>query len=471
MTGIPRRAVLDACRYLDSWFAFQQRHLRIPGVQVAILHDDEVVFDAAYGVSSVETGEPLTTDHVFRIASHSKTFTATYVMQLVERGLVRLDDTVGRWIDELAGVPIGSATVRELLAHASGMVRDGWDGDFWQLFHAFPEADELLRIAGDASAVLPRNERFKYSNIGYSLLGMIVERASGQTYAAYVTEHVIDRLGLGSTTPELDPARVHRYAGGHSSLDHTDVRIPIEHVDTHAMAAATGFASTARDVVRYASAHFLGDDRLLSDDSKRAMQKTEWEVEGSGGGAYGLGFAINTVGGRRLLGHGGGYPGHITRTMFDPVDRLAVSVLTNAIDTPAQQLATAAVAVVNLAVSGTAPEVPAGMDASRFTGCFSTLWGTSDVVDLGGRLYQFTTSAPDPTAVYAELEVVDDHTLRIAKAGGYASPGEVLAYTFADDGTVVSVRGGSANTAYPLDRLRERMAGRSRITLGGGLRD
>jgi hypothetical protein len=237
------------------------------------------------------------------------------------------------------------------------------------------------------------------------------------------------------------------------------------------MAAATGFASTAADVVRYASAHFFGDDRLLSDDSKRLMQKTEWEVEGSGGGAYGLGFAINTVGGRRLLGHGGGYPGHITRTMFDPVDRLAVSVLTNAIDGPAQQLATAAVAVANLAASGTAPEVPAGVDASRFTGTFSTLWGAYDVVDLGGRLYQLPTAAPDPTAVYGELEVVDERTLRITKAAGYASRGEVLSYTFADDGTVAAVRGGSANTAVPLERMREKVAGLSRVTLGGGLRD
>jgi CubicO group peptidase (beta-lactamase class C family) len=471
MTGLTRMAVLDACQYLDSWFAFQQRHLRVPGVQVAILHDDEVLLDAAYGVADETTGEPLTTNHVFRIASHSKTFTATCVMQLVEQGRVRLDDTAGRWIDELAGEPIGAATVRELLAHASGMVRDGWDGDFWQLFREFPAADELVRIAADASSVLPRNERFKYSNIGYSLLGLVIERASGRSYASYVTEHVIDRLGLAHTTPELDPSRAHTYAGGHSSLEHTDVRRPIDHVDTHAMAAATGFASTARDVVRYAAAHFFGDDRLLSDDSKRLMQKTEWEVEGSGGGAYGLGFAINTVGGRRLLGHGGGYPGHITRTMFDPVDRLAVSVMTNAIDGPAQQLATAAVSVVNLAASGTAPEVPAGVDVSGFTGSFSTLWGTYDVVDLGGRLYQLPSAAPDPTAVYAELEVVDERTLRITKAGGYASRGEMLSYTFADDGTVVSVRGGSANTAYPLDRMRAKLAALSRVTLGGGLRD
>ena len=74
-------------------------------------------------------------------------------------------------------------TVRELLSHAGGVVRDGWDGDFWQLDRAFPDRAELLRIAADDSAVLGRNERFKYSNVGYSLLGLIVEHVSGTPFA------------------------------------------------------------------------------------------------------------------------------------------------------------------------------------------------------------------------------------------------------------------------------------------------
>jgi CubicO group peptidase (beta-lactamase class C family) len=467
MAGIPRQAVIDACDYADRWLAFQRRHLRVPGVQAAVLHDDEVVLSTAHGVSDVTTGEPLTTDHLFRIASHSKTFTATCVMQLAERGLLRLDDTVGHWIDGLDAAPIAGVTLRELLAHAGGVVRDGWDGDFWQLFHAFPDETELVRIAADASSVLPRNERFKYSNIGYSLLGMVIAEASGRSYHEYVVDEVVARLGLANTGPELDPARAHEYAGGHASLDYADERLPIEHVDTHAMASATGFYSTASDVVRYAAGHFHGDDRLLSDDSKRQMQKTEWEVEGTGT-SYGLGFGISTIGTRRLLGHGGGYPGHITRTYFDPVDRLAVSVLTNAIDGPAMGMAGAIVSLIDLAAGGPGP---AGDDRSRFCGRFTTLWGTYDVVDLYGTLYQLTPTLADPTSSYAVLEVVDDHTLRIARSNGYGSRGEVLAYTFDDDGSVRSVRGGSANTAFPYERYRQLAASADRVTLGGGLRD
>ena len=473
MTGIPRSAVADAGRYFDRWLAFQQHHLRVPGVQAAVLHDDEVVLSTAHGVANVETGEELTDRHLFRIASHSKTYTATCVLQLVEQGRLRLDDTVGRWLEPLRDSPLASVLVRELLAHGGGVIRDGWDGDFWQLFDAFPDVDGLVRIAGDRSAVIDRNERFKYSNVGYSLLGLVIEAASGQRYHDYVAEHVVTKLGLTDTGPEFDPDRADEYAAGHTALGYADRRLVIDHVDTGAMASATGFFATAADVVRYASAHFLRDDRLLGDDSKRMMQRTEWEVAGTGT-EYGLGFAISTIGSRRLLGHGGGYPGHITRTFFDPVDRFAVSVLTNAIDGPALGMATALVRLVDLAaagVTGTGGDADDALGLERFCGRFATLWGVYDIVALGGRLFQLDPSAPDPVAAPVRLEVIDDATLRIADTGGYGSYGESFRFAFADDGSVLSVRGGSSSTAFPFDRFRDAVAShQGHVTLGGGLR-
>lgn len=468
---IPAAAASDAVRYFDSLLAFRQRFDRIPGVQAAVLHDVDVVLSAAYGHADVESGTALSPTHLFRIASHSKTFTATAVLQLVERKKLRLDDAVGEWLDFLADAPLADVTLRELLSHAGGVVRDGSDGDHWQLFRAFPDAAELRRISLDAADVLPRNQRFKYSNIGYSLLGLVIETASGLSYADYVTEHVVGRLGLSDTGPEYDPARTTEYATGYSALSYADRRVPIEHVDTGAMAAATGFYSTAQDVVRYAAAHFHGDDRLLTEDSKRLMQRAEWAVEGTES-SYGLGFQIADVGDRRMLGHGGGYPGHITRTLFDPVDRLAVSVMTNSIDGPAQTLATIAVRLVDLAAKpagDNAAAPPKDVDLASFRGRFASLWGTFDVTDLGGRLYALSPTLADPVAEVQELEVVDDRTLRFSKSGGFQSHGEKLTYDVADDGTVRSVRGGSGTTSYPIDAMTSAIADRDRVTVGSPL--
>ena len=231
--------------------------------------------------------------------------------------------------------PLADVTVRELLSHAGGVYRDSRDGDFWQLRRPFPDRGQLRDLlVTPESAVVPRSERFKYSNIGYALLGLVIEAASGNDYADQLRHAVVEPLGLRHTGAELDPARLDDYATGYSALAYADTRVPIEHVDTRAMAPATGFYSTASDLVAYFSAHFHGDERLLTDVSKHQMQQSLWEV-GAPDKHYGLGMGLHEIGARAVVGHNGGYPGHITSSVADPVARLAVSVLTNAVDGPA----------------------------------------------------------------------------------------------------------------------------------------
>lgn len=465
MTEVPRSAVLDAARAFDAWLRFHRRIDRVPGVQAAVLHDRDIVLSTACGCADLEREVPVTATHRFRIASHSKTFTATAVLQLVERGQLRLDDTLGDHLPRLTASPVASVTMRELLAHASGITRDGDDGDFWQLARGFLDEAALLRLAADpAAAVLSPSERFKYSNIGYSLLGMVIEAVTGTSYAQHVRAAVIEPLDLVSTTPELQAEHLEQHVTGYSSLAYADRRIPIGHVTAAAMASATGFSSTADDLVRYAAAHFHGDTRLLSDHSKRLMQRREWEA--GDGSAYGLGFATAEVAGRRVFGHGGGYPGHITRTWFDPEARLAVSVLTNAIDGPALGYANAMLRLLQLALDATPDPLGSDVDLTRFCGRFATLWGVFDIAALGGRLHQIAVSAPDPGLDPVVLSVVDADTLRFERAPGYASPGETMRYSWHDDGRVASVRAGSGSTALPLHVFAGAVFERERVDLG-----
>jgi CubicO group peptidase (beta-lactamase class C family) len=462
---LTREVAQGALAYADRWLAFRQTYLRVPGVQAAVLLDDEMLLSRAYGSADVEAGVPLTTDHLFRVASHSKTFTATAVLQLVEAGRLRLDDPVGRWLpflEEEPVSPIAGVALRELLSHSGGLVRDGHDADFWQLMYAFPDETRLRAIARDAADVRPPNERFKYSNIAFGLLGMVVEAASGTTYHEHVTTEVVQRLGLSNTGPELDPRRAGDYAVGYSSLAYAPARVPIPHVDTRALAAATGFYSTAEDLCRYAAAHFWGVETLVSDASKRLLQHQEWQVEGVADNAYGLGFGIVTAGGRRLVGHSGGYPGHITRTVFDPDDRLAVSVLTNAIDGPAEPLALAIVKVLDLAARQEPDPEAQRQGGDRFAVRLANLWGVRDVALLGGRVLLLDPTAPDPTEVVTELAVEGAATLRVVKGPGYSSVGESLEYVFASDGGVESVHGPGGLTWWPLSGYHPPTA-----TLGG----
>ncbi len=442
--------------YVESWIAYRAWKLRVPGVQYAVWFDGRVQLSGAVGLADVETSTPLTTRHLFRIASHSKTFTATAVLQLLEAGRLRLDDEVGRHVAELADAPsgIGRVSLRELLEHGGGVLRDGLDADYWQHARPFPATDELLAMVRDDGIKAETNSRFDYSNLGYSLLGLVVARVSGQSYGDYVRDHVVVPLGLADTHAELDPSRLSDYAAGYSGFHTSLDRHPIPHVDTAAMAPATGFASTAEDVVRYLAAHRIGSGELLGDGPKRLMQRPAWASAPGNERGYGMGLILEKVAGRSVLGHSGGYPGHITRSFLDPADGIAVSVLTNAIDGPAQELSTGILALLDAALrtparrSLVAGRAPLG-DTSAFEGRYAGAWGVQDVVRLGDRLVITSPGGPDPVADPDEVEVVDPSTLRITSGDGFGAVGELVHFERDDDGTVTHVRAGGGVSLRP----------------------
>ncbi|MEV5962038.1 serine hydrolase domain-containing protein [Kribbella sp. NPDC051952] len=449
----------EAAPAIESWLDYQRRYLRTPGVQAAIRVGDELVLSTALGHGDEVAGTPLATDHLFRIASHSKTFTATSIMQLVEQGKVRLDDPVAQYVGELAGTALAPVTVRELLGHQGGVIRDGVDKDYWQLMEPFPDRASLIDLCRSDGQVFERNEHFKYTNIGYSLLGLVIESASGSSYGDYVAANIVEPLGLTRTGAEWDPQRAAEYAAGHTGLlDGADVREVIPHVDTRAMAAATGFYSTAEELTTYGAAHFFGADELISDASKRLLQRDESLVNAFGKeiGRYGLGMDIVTIGGRRLVGHSGGYPGHITRTFIDPTDQIVVSVLTNCVGGPAGPLATGVVKLLNLAAEPPADtQVPSDIDASRFCGSFANMMGVLNIALLGGRLIAFFPAAADPVDTFEELQVIDENTLAVVPTAGYGSIGEKVVYSWDADGQPSLVRYGGS-TRWPVEVFRAR---------------
>lgn len=440
--------IRPAAGYLLSWVAAQAAHRRVPGVQVAVRSGDELVLSAALGVADVTTGAPLTTEHLFPVASHSKTFTATAVLQLVEAGRMRLDDPIGGYVTELAdaGSPIAAVTVRELLGHQSGVVRDGAAADFWQLEQPFPDRAGVIGAVLDGGVVHHRNEHFKYSNIGYALVGLAIEAVTGTSYADHLRTSVLAPLGLTRTGADHDPDRAGDYATGHTALLlGGTTREPLLPVPAGTLAPATGFWSTAEELCTFGSAHVLGDDRLLTDDSKRLMQRLESVVSryGTEVGRYGIGLALMTVGERQLVGHSGGYPGHITLTLVDPVGKLVVSVLTNAVDGPAEDLVVGLVKLVDVALTPRAELPAAPADApplESFTGRFAGLWGILDVAELGGRLVLVRPTLHDPLPGIEELGVVDDRTLRVAAQPGFGPAGELVPLERDAEGRVVSLR-------------------------------
>ena len=436
---------------IDRWVTYRVWHSHVPGAQVAIGFGGESVFSAAYGYANLEQRAPMRTDHLFRIASHSKTFTATLILQLVEQRRLSLDDRVGNHLAELNDHELGDIVLRELLEHTGGVLRDGKDADFWLGARPFPDHDEMIALVS-AGAKRPPGELFAYSNLGFGVLGAVLSSATGQPYAEIVRQQITEPLNLTNTAGHYVSERADDYARAYSGLSTGLQRQRFDHVDTRALDAAAGVTSTAEDLVTYFGAHAFGDVRLLSDRSKRLMQRTAnlADPTKADGPAYGLGTAVESFDEHRTVGHGGGYPGHITRSLLDPENGLVVVALTNAVDGPASQLAAGVLKLVDDARAHPAKDGPPFEDVLDRTGRYHNLWGMLDLCVVGSRLLATHPAEWDPLDGADELEVVDHDQLRIVAGNGYGSIGELV--TFAADG---SMRYGSM-TLRRVDELPER---------------
>src|SRR5436305_9729080 len=132
-----------ALDYVPRWLEFQMQASQQPGCMMAIAYRGNVVLERAFGHANLDTGEPLTPRHRFRVASHSKSFTAAGIMKLRERGKLKLDDAAGQFVEGLHP-EVARATVAQLLSHSAGLTRDGSDAGFFGDRRPFPSARELL---------------------------------------------------------------------------------------------------------------------------------------------------------------------------------------------------------------------------------------------------------------------------------------------------------------------------------------
>lgn len=441
-----------ALEYADRWLAYRRWRLRIPGVQVAVRVGGTLVLDSAHGTADEATGEALSTRHRFRIASHSKSLAALATMRLVEDGCVRLDDEAQQHVPALAGTDAGALLVRELVSHGGGAVRDGDDVAHWHLAADFPDAERLLALARSGVARIPASTEFKYSNIGFGLLALVVEAVTGSSYADALESLVLAPLGLSATSADLPsdppadvgPLVTGPLVTGHGALHSEAARAALGSPATGALAAATGAVSTAAELTDLLRTVTDADDRLLAPASRRRMRQQLWSTTGRDGSSagYGLGLMLREIEGRTWVGHGGAWTGQATRTLVDAERDVVVSVLTNAIDGAAEELAVGVARIVSTALDPVeAPDDEALALARSFEGTFSSIWGRVDVVELGGRLLAIAPTAADPLQAVDVLTPEGADRVRIAAATGMGSGHEHATAERDADGRLARWRG------------------------------
>ncbi len=325
-----------ALDYIGQWIEHQMRLSEQPGVVLAIARNGNPVLERAFGKADAVASIPLSPRHRFRVASHSKSFTSAGIMRLREQGALKLDDSAGRYVGGLHPA-LAKSTIAQLLSHSAGVTRDGTDSGQWQDRRPFLDKREL-RAALAQAPVIEANTRFKYSNHGFGLLGLVIEALAGEDYSTWIRRTIIEPAGLSETQPDVPLPKGAFMARGHGAKLPRGRRlvIPADN-STRALAPATGFLSTARDLSRFfAALDPASAGSVLSRASRREMIRRQWRNPNSAiERHYGLGIMSGTTAGWDWFGHAGGFQGFITRTVSSPECALTISVLTNAADGPA----------------------------------------------------------------------------------------------------------------------------------------
>ena len=339
----------DALMALDERFRGVQERAGIPGVAWGVVREGTLAH--AGGAGTLRAGEALVPDpdSIFRIASMTKSFTATAILMLRDAGLLRLDDPAAAYVPQLASwtgptEDAGPITIRQLLTMSAGLPSDDPWGDRQQ---GMPLDRFAALLEAAPTFAWPPGTWFEYSNLGYAVLGRIVTAASGREYREYVGDSILEPLGMRSTGFREEDLPSVRLAHGYVRRDDGLVR---EGRDGYgAFASMGGVYSTVRDLATWVSG-FLDafparddpdDNHPLRRASRREMQQQHRALPGSILGhaaheaptprsaGYGFGLFITSSGVGACVSHGGGYPGFGSHMAWHPGTGLGVIALGN----------------------------------------------------------------------------------------------------------------------------------------------
>jgi D-alanyl-D-alanine carboxypeptidase len=310
---------------IDDFVIHQMQQRHIPGLSLAVVKNGKIIKAKGYGLASVELNVPATKDTVYEIGSVTKVFTATAVMMLVNDAKIRLDDKITNY---LSGLPPAwtDITVRHLLSHTSGITNDYADvGETSTRLRNPLSPKEFLESATNFPLASSPGEKWAYSNTGYYLLGLIIEKASGKSYADFMRQRTFSPLGMNSTGVYRQETVVTNRACGYSWWDYGGLHNG-NYWDISWAYSAGGITSSVMDLARWDAA--LYTDELLP----RAILEQMWAIEGRHF-PFAWGVNISSRYGREL-NHWGGTPGFSAGIARWIDQRLTIILLTNMHEVP-----------------------------------------------------------------------------------------------------------------------------------------
>lgn len=289
-----------------------------PGGVVMISKNGKVIYKKAFGMADLELNVPVNDSMVFYIGSNTKQFTAVAILQLVEKKMLQLQDTLGKYLPA-APFPISNITLAELLSHTSGITEKN-EGAVKQLLAGQKPADSLV------NDIVP-GVKWEYNNIAYTTLGYIIEKVSGMPYAEYIRSHILKPAGMTHSYVDENDNIIRNRADGYSYRKRKNFNLR----PTDIMGAPGGIMSTVDDMLTWTEV--LKTNLLLKQETLQ-LAFTPQKLRNGNLTGYGLGWYLEELKGSPTRRHGGRTFGYTSETLYMPQESVYVILAGIAINKP-----------------------------------------------------------------------------------------------------------------------------------------
>lgn len=293
------------------------------GCAALVAKDGQVIYSKAFGMANLELNVPMQTDMVFRIGSITKQFTAVAILQLMEQGKLSLQDEITKFIPDYP-TQAYTITVEHLLTHTSGIKSYTNVPDYIKNVRTDMKPEELINTFKNLPMEFAPGTKWNYNNSGYFLLGYIIEKVTGKSYADYIQENFFTPLGMNSTCYGSDTKIIKNRAYGYQNG--TDGPANSDYCSMTQPYSAGSIMSTVGDLFKWHQA--LHSGKLVK---MKTLEKalTEYKLKDGTGTGYGYGFFLSKLQGSPTIEHGGGIFGYLTASVYLPKEDVYVAVFSN----------------------------------------------------------------------------------------------------------------------------------------------
>lgn len=439
----------DVIKFIDSWLSIQYKVNDLPGISIGLVENGKSIFAKGYGYANISNKQPNTEKTLFRIASISKVFAAIAILQLEEKDKLRISDPVSKYLPNFKSSidkRISKITIKQLLTHTGKVTRDGtgnpWDSDI------YPNNDELFYELNNPIHFPKSKHKFKYSNYGYSIIGLVIEQASGLSFEEYIQKNIMKPLGMTDTTSLINTKVIKKLATGYSIKEFPEFkRTTFKHPHTNSMAAATGLSSNIVDLNKFSIAIMRKSHKLLQNKGWTKAYSKQWlymkEVRNM------IMFG-KPAGKHTLWGHGGGFQGFTTMMSLDLKNDLAVTIMINQIKAPSFGYAKAIHKIIvdwQKIIKKTSKFKNHPSNLKQYEGLYKGRWGMEAVIPVGKNIVIVYPTAMSPVEGIRLLEYKENDTFIVHDSDPYDDDQEFIKFIKGKNGKYIGFNsGGSSKT-------------------------